>query len=201
MFRLKFIKANRAQNFHSFVPQNSILPLPQSAGATAHDQRTSGWSSDTGPCFCLALCGALHHCGLCNDYHLPWCRLGSPRWLKKPLQARGGRVPWADDLKAIGVACRTGLFCEIRRAHEGPQAWNIPWHTHAHVELRRSVPSTMFTAFRCYSGECISEDGLPVALLLADEPLVIPRPRCHDIKSLWCSWHPWGILDILGPVP
>lgn len=35
--------------------------------------------------------------------------------------------------------------------------------------LFRSVPSTMFTAFRCYSGECISEDGLPVALLLADE--------------------------------
>lgn len=90
MFRLKFIKASRAQNFHSFVPQNSILPLPQSAGATAHDQRTSGWSSDTGPCFCLALCGALHHCGLCNDYHRPWCRLGSPRWLKKPLQAVAG---------------------------------------------------------------------------------------------------------------
>lgn len=30
----------------------------------------------------------------------------------------------------------------------------------------------MFTAFRCYSGECITEDGLPVALLLSNQPLV-----------------------------
>jgi len=35
--------------------------------------------------------------------------------------------------------------------------------------LFRSVPSTMFTAFRCYSGECITEDGLPVALLLSNQ--------------------------------
>lgn len=34
--------------------------------------------------------------------------------------------------------------------------------------LNRSVPSTMFTAFRCYSGECITEEGFPVALLLSE---------------------------------
>ncbi|CAK9046276.1 Sodium channel protein type 8 subunit alpha (Sodium channel protein type VIII subunit alpha) (Voltage-gated sodium channel subunit alpha Nav1.6) [Durusdinium trenchii] len=34
--------------------------------------------------------------------------------------------------------------------------------------LFRSVPSTMFTAFRCYSGECITEEGFPVALLLSE---------------------------------
>eukprot|EP00438_Fugacium_kawagutii_P013391 Skav216497 [mRNA] locus=scaffold1123:553223:559152:- [translate_table: standard] len=41
--------------------------------------------------------------------------------------------------------------------------------------LFRSVPSTMFTAFRCYSGECITEDGLPVALLLSNQSLVVIR--------------------------
>lgn len=65
--------------------------------------------------------------------------------------------------------------------------------------LTRSVPSTMFTAFRCYSGECITEDGLPVALLLSNQPLgqhrslqVIRRP-C--LKDVWC-WHQWKYMEI-----
>lgn len=47
----------------------------------------------------------------------------------------------------------------------------------------------MFTAFRCYSGECITEDGLPVALLLSNQPLGTGHSR-----SL--GDHVWKMFDV-----
>lgn len=52
----------------------------------------------------------------------------------------------------------------------------------------------MFTAFRCYSGECISETGMPVALLLYQKsPGVSVNPYESD---LYC-----GPVSCVGTIP
>ena len=39
----------------------------------------------------------------------------------------------------------------------------------SHPVLFGTVPVSMFTAFRCFTGDCSDKEGLPLTLLLAEE--------------------------------
>ncbi|CAE7946718.1 CAC [Symbiodinium sp. KB8] len=51
----------------------------------------------------------------------------------------------------------------------------------------QNIPSSMFTAFRCFSGECFAASGLPIAAVLEDShglPFVLGYVVCYMLVSL-----------------
>jgi len=51
----------------------------------------------------------------------------------------------------------------------------------------KNIPSSMFTAFRCFSGECFAESGLPIAAVLEQShglPFVLGYVLCYMLVSL-----------------
>ena len=60
-----------------------------------------------------------------------------------------------------------------------------------------NIPESMFTAFRCFTGECISDAGRPIQALLAEKfglAFVLPYVACYMLVSM-------GIFNVILAAP
>ena len=75
---------------------------------------------------------------------------------------------------------------QARRERSYPHAQSVTAHT-------KDIPQTMFTAFRCFTGECVNENGFPITVMLKDVfglPFVLGYIASYMLVSL-------GIFNVI----